>query len=87
MKPVLDVCCGSKMFWFDRHDERAIYCDRRRETKVVDVGTPGTKGRKPKVIDPDKIMDFRRLDFPDNQFHHIVFDPPHIKNKTIKNNK
>lgn len=31
MNPVLDVFCGSKMFWFDKHDERATYCDKRRE--------------------------------------------------------
>lgn len=21
MKPVLDACCGSRMFWFDRREE------------------------------------------------------------------
>ena len=29
---VLDVCCGSRMFWFDRKDARAVYCDNRQET-------------------------------------------------------
>ena len=29
--PVLDACCGSRMFWFDRTDRRAVFVDRRRE--------------------------------------------------------
>lgn len=39
---VLDVCCGSRMFWFDRQDSRAIYADKRRETHVLpDVSSRG----------------------------------------------
>ena len=30
MKPILDACCGSRMFWFDRNDPRAVFCDNRR---------------------------------------------------------
>ena len=29
MKKVLDVCCGSRMFWFDTNDARALFCDKR----------------------------------------------------------
>ncbi len=32
---VLDACCGSRMFWFDRQDGRAVFMDRRRETHVL----------------------------------------------------
>ena len=32
-----------------------------------------------KSIIPDEIMDFRKLDLPDNQFSLVVFDPPHLK--------
>lgn len=28
---VLDVCCGSRMFWFDRKNPDAIFVDKRRE--------------------------------------------------------
>lgn len=28
-KPVLDVCCGPKLFWFDRNDPRAVFLDKR----------------------------------------------------------
>jgi|GEM_PF-7043687 len=24
---VLDMCCGSRMFWFIKHDERAVFSD------------------------------------------------------------
>lgn len=25
MKNVLDACCGSRMFWFDQDDSRAVF--------------------------------------------------------------
>ena len=28
---VLDVCCGPKMMWFDKHDRRAIFGDIRAQ--------------------------------------------------------
>ncbi len=28
---ILDMCCGSRMFWFDKSDERAIFSDIRKE--------------------------------------------------------
>lgn len=24
---ILDMCCGSRMFWFDKQDERAVFTD------------------------------------------------------------
>jgi len=24
-KPILDMCCGSRMFWLDKQDERAVF--------------------------------------------------------------
>ena len=26
---VLDACCGSRMFYFDKEDNRVLYCDNR----------------------------------------------------------
>jgi len=77
-KLVLDACCGSRMFWFDNTDDRAIFIDHREGSRVVDVGTPGTVGRRPIVVKPDKIADFRDLPFETNSFAHVVFDPPHF---------
>jgi len=29
MKPILDACCGSRMFWFDKKNPAAIFMDNR----------------------------------------------------------
>lgn len=80
--PVLDPCCGSRMFWFDRKDDRAVFGDQRRETHTLkDKSSKG--GSRELVIDPDLIMDFRDLPFPTGTFHLVVFDPPHL----IRNGK
>jgi hypothetical protein len=28
-KPILDVCCGGKMFWFDKNNPNVEFCDIR----------------------------------------------------------
>jgi hypothetical protein len=71
MKTVLDVCCGSKMFWFDKDNKETIYGDTRTlDTSLCD-------GRK-LIIKPDVIFDFRSLPFKNEIFRLIVFDPPHM---------
>lgn len=82
--PVLDVCCGSRMFWFDKKDDRALFVDKRRETWPIDIGTPGTIGRSPIVVDPDELADFTALPYPDDAFALVVFDPPHIERTEAK---
>jgi len=71
--PVLDACCGSRMFWFNKSDHRCLYVDNRRETWITDT----RPGASPTVVDPDVLADFSNLPFPDNTFAHVVFDPPH----------
>ena len=80
IKKVLDVCCGCKMFWFVKNDSRVIYADARKGK--LDVSHCKTNPGK-KEINPDVIHDFRDMDFDDNLFWHIVFDPPHIKNISL----
>lgn len=76
-KPVLDPCCGSRMFWFDRSDERVLFGDIRSETwQLADKSSSG--GSRSLIVDPDHILDFRALPFPDRQFFLVVFDPPHL---------
>lgn len=36
--PVLDACCGSRMFWFDRVDPRAIFVDNRQTSRLSHRG-------------------------------------------------
>lgn len=83
-KPVLDVCCGSRAFWFDKEDPRDLFLDNRRETHTVDIGTPGTVGRSPIVVDPDMLADFTNIPLPDSSFSLVVFDPPHIERESAK---
>lgn len=74
---VLDVACGSRMFWFDRADPRAVFVDKRRETHVLpDKSSAG--GSRTLVVDPDIQADFTALPFADNRFALVVFDPPHL---------
>lgn len=68
---ILDPCCGSRMFWFDRQHPNAIYGDRREEQHVLCDG-------RTLRIEPDMLMDFRALPFPDGSFKLVVFDPPHL---------
>jgi len=74
--PVLDVAAGSRMFWYDKQDDRCLFVDIRRETLVTD----DRPGRSPTVVDPDILGDFTNLPFPDESFYHVVFDPPHTLN-------
>ena len=72
--PALDVCCGSRMFWFDKQDPRALFVDIRRETWITDT----RPGASPTVVNPDVLADFSNLPFPDNSFPLVIFDPPHL---------
>ena len=68
---ILDPCCGSRMFWFDKENPEVIFGDNRElDTTLCD-------GRKLE-IKPDVLMDFRKIPYVDNFFKLIVFDPPHM---------
>ncbi|MFW5386177.1 class I SAM-dependent methyltransferase [Yersinia sp. 2542 StPb PI] len=70
-KSILDMCCGSRMFWFNRADPRAVFVDIRAESHTL------CDGRKLEIA-PDIIADFRQLPFANNTFQIVVFDPPHL---------
>ena len=69
---ILDMCCGSRMFWFDKQDARAVFVDIRAEQHTLCDG-------RSLVINPDVIADFRALPFADATFPVVVFDPPHLE--------
>ncbi|WP_424766267.1 SAM-dependent methyltransferase [Paenibacillus sp. sgz302251] len=68
---ILDACCGSRMFWFDKQNEDVLYMDNRTLSDTL------CDGRKLEV-NPDVVADFRNMPFADNSFYLVVFDPPHL---------
>lgn len=71
MKAILDACCGSRMFWFDRRHPDVVFMDRRKETHTLCDG-------RTLEIKPDVVGDFREMPFSDGAFRLVVFDPPHL---------
>jgi len=69
---ILDACCGSRMFWFDRANPDVVFADIRVEEHVLCDG-------RALSINPTIQMDFRAMPFADATFKMIVFDPPHMK--------
>lgn len=77
MKSVLDACCGSRMFWFDREDTRCVFLDNRKERhELTDSSSRG--GKRSLIISPDTVGDFTALPFSEGSFSLVVFDPPHL---------
>lgn len=74
---ILDACCGSRMFWFDRSDSRALYVDNRRESHVL-KDRSSTGGSRTLEINPDVVADFTHLPFASDSFSMVIFDPPHL---------
>lgn len=66
---VLDPCCGGRMMWFNRQDQRALFGDIRSEKHTLCDGRAFN-------ITPDLNMDFRAMPFPDESFRLVCFDPP-----------
>lgn len=76
-KPILDVACGGKMFYFDKQDPRVLFNDIRKiKTKLCD-------GREFEVR-PDMVSDFTNLPLKNESFNMVVFDPPHLLRNTGK---
>lgn len=72
MKRILDVACGSKMFWFDKQNPDVEFCDKRVLPRAEYY--PGRYIE----IRPDTVCDFTALPFPDESYYLVVFDPPHL---------
>ena len=72
MKKILDVACGSRMFWFNKNHQDTLYIDNRWEKKGFAKERPNFE------VNPDIKMDFTKLKFKDKSFKLVVWDPPHI---------
>lgn len=70
-KPILDACCGGKMFYFDKHDPRVLFQDIRNTKTTLCDG-------RPFEVSPDVVADFTDMPYEDESFSMVVFDPPHL---------
>lgn len=68
----LDVCCGGRMFYYEKDNPCIIFQDIR------DGKIEFSEGRSLEVS-PDRVEDFTNLSWPDGRFSLIVFDPPHLQ--------
>lgn len=72
MKPILDPASSMRSFYFDKQDDRVIFGDiRQDESHLLCNG-------QTIHIKPDQVMDFRAIPYPNDSFHCVVFDPPHL---------
>ena len=76
---VLDPCCGGRMMWLDKQNPDVVFGDRRSETlTVTDRSHGNASGTRTLRIEPDTLIDFRALPYPDGSFALVAFDPPHL---------
>ncbi|MCM6931254.1 class I SAM-dependent methyltransferase [Enterococcus italicus] len=68
---ILDACCGSRMFWFDKENPDVTFMDIRQEYEELPSGHIIN-------VNPDVVADFRSMPFEDNTYDMVVFDPPHL---------
>jgi hypothetical protein len=69
-KVILDACCGSRMFWWDKTEPHTTFIDIREYSKGFIDNRPNRE------LQPDIIMDNRKMSFPNKSFKLVVFDPP-----------
>lgn len=72
-KKILDPCCGSRKFYFDKNNPLVLFGDCRDESFVQ-------CDDRILNVHPDQILDFKKLPFEDETFPLVIFDPPHLYN-------
>ena len=77
-KYILDATCGSRTIWFQKSHPPAVYMDCREEHDTVIWKSTKNDSVRKLDVEPDVVSDFTEMPFPDNTFHLVVFDPPHL---------
>lgn len=72
MKKVLDACCGSRMFYYNKYNKNVLFMDKR------ELSTHLCDGRE-LIIKPDIVADFTNMPFEDEIFNLVIFGPPHLE--------
>jgi len=65
--------------WFDRGHPAVVFGDKRNETITVTDRSHRADGTRLLHINPDVLLDFRALPYPDESFKLVAFDPPHLR--------
>lgn len=78
IKRILDPCCGSRMFWFDKDNPDVEFCDIREVDNEEIWRSKDGKNIRYLTVKPNTVCDVRNMPFKDNTFWHIVLDPPHL---------
>lgn len=68
---ILDACCGGKMFWYEKDLDFVTFQDVR-------VGIKEYSGGRKIRIEPNHIGNVTDMDFGDETFDLVIFDPPHM---------
>lgn len=68
---ILDACCGSRMFWYDKQEKHTTYMDIRNYYEQLPTGHVVN-------VSPDIQTDWKHIPFDDCSFDLVVFDPPHL---------
>lgn len=74
MKPILDACCGGRMFYFDKDNPNVLFADIR-EQKLSFKDRDKIRHLE---VSPDVIHDSTDMPYPDKSFKCVIFDPPHL---------
>ena len=78
LRLILDPASAMRSFYFDKQDARVLFGDiREKESHLLCNG-------QTIHIQPDEVMDFRSIPYPDESFQCVVFDPPHLFNLSEK---
>lgn len=77
-KKILDVTCGCRSIWFDKHHPSAVYMDKRELYDECIWESGDGSSERVLNIEPDIVADFTDIPFPDETFRLVVFDPPHL---------
>ena len=65
--------------WLDRQNPDVVFGDQRSETiTITDRSHGNATGTRTLRIEPDTLIDFRALPYPDRSFKLVAFDPPHL---------
>jgi hypothetical protein len=75
---ILDPASSMRSFYFDKKDDRVLFGDiREKETHLL-------TNNQTIHIEPDEVMDFRAIPYPDETYQCVIFDPPHLLNLSEK---